>query len=114
MADDVELAALEQQVVGIDLPALLSVAPHRVVVEDDRLAAEDRGLDLRQPLGELAPARASGHGERDAPVLGSRQRRGLAPRQLLERQPQRLRVRELTVEQRQCGAKSAELRVAEL
>ena len=29
---------------------------HRVVVEDDRLAAEDRRLDLGQALGELVPA----------------------------------------------------------
>ena len=50
VADQVELPALPEQVVGVDLALLLGVAADRVVVEHDRLAAEDRGLDLRQPL----------------------------------------------------------------
>ena len=51
VADEVELAALKQQLVGVDA-ALPEFAPlHRVVVEHDRLAAEDRGLDLGQALG---------------------------------------------------------------
>src|SRR5581483_5506106 len=49
-ADDVELAPLVEQLVGIDLAAADVVALHRVVVEDDRLAAEDRRLDLGQTL----------------------------------------------------------------
>src|SRR5262249_9403589 len=50
VADQVELARAEDEVVGVD-PALLGlVALHRVVGELDRLAARDRGLYLRQPL----------------------------------------------------------------
>ena len=56
--DQVELPAAEEQVVGVHLALLLGVAADRVVVEQDRLAAEDRRLDLRQPLRELAPAAA--------------------------------------------------------
>ena len=50
VAEEVELAALEQQVVRVDLARARRVAGHRVVVERDRLVAEDRGLDLRQAL----------------------------------------------------------------
>ena len=58
VADQVELPAAVEQVVRVHLALLLGVAADRVVVEHDRLAAEDRRLDLRQPLRELAPARA--------------------------------------------------------
>src|SRR3954467_15490407 len=114
MADEVELTAAEEQVVGVDLARADVVAPERVVVEDDRLAAEDRGLDLRQPLRELTAAGVGGDGEGDAALLGRAQRRRLAPRQLLQRQAQRLRVGELAVEQRQRRAQGAELLVGEL
>ena len=57
VAEQVELAAAEEQVVGVDRARPELVALHRVVVEGDRLVAEDRGLDLRQGLGELVPAR---------------------------------------------------------
>jgi hypothetical protein len=50
VADEIELAAPVHEVVGIDL-ALRGLVPlHRVVLELDRLAARDRGLDLRQAL----------------------------------------------------------------
>ena len=45
--DEVELAALVEQLVGIDATSPDVVALHRVVIEHDRLAPEDRGLDLR-------------------------------------------------------------------
>jgi hypothetical protein len=48
--EEVELPALEEQVVGVDLAGPHLVALHRVVVEGDRLVAEDRRLDLRQAL----------------------------------------------------------------
>ena len=114
VADQVELPAAVEQVVGVDLALLLRVAADRVVVEQDRLAAEDRRLDLGEPLRQLAPAGARGHGQRDAALLRRVERRGLAPRQLLEREPQRLGVGELAVEQRQRGAQRAELLVGEL
>ena len=114
VADQVELPAAVEQVVRVHLALLLGVAADRVVVEDDRLAPEDRRLDLRQPLGELAPARAGRDRQRDAALLGRVERRGLPPGQLLKREPQRLGVGELAVEQRQRRAQRAQLLVGEL
>jgi hypothetical protein len=114
VADEVELPASEEQVVRVHPPRLLRVASHRVVVEEDRLPAEDRRLDLGQALGQVAPARARRDGERDGALLGGGEGGGLAPRELLEGQPQRLGVRELAVEQREGGAQRAALRVREL
>ena len=50
VAQEVELAAAEEQVVGVDDARAELVPLHRVVVEGDRLVAEDRRLDLRQVL----------------------------------------------------------------
>jgi hypothetical protein len=114
VADQIELPAAVEQVVGVDLALLRGVAADRVVLEHDRLAAEDRGLDLRQPLRELATPGARGHCERHRALLRRVERRGLAPRELLERQAQRLGVGELPVEQRQGRAQRAELAAREL
>ena len=54
VADEVELAALEQQVVRVDLAQRGLAGLHRVVLELDPLAAVDRGVDLRQARRELA------------------------------------------------------------
>ena len=67
--DDVELSALVQQLVGVDAARADLVALHRVVVEHDRLAAEDRGLDLRQPLRDVVAAGGAGDPERDRVLL---------------------------------------------
>ena len=56
VTEQVELPALEQQVIWIDAARADLVALHRVVVEHDRLVAEDRRLDLRQARRELVPA----------------------------------------------------------
>src|SRR5205823_1002017 len=112
--NEVVLAVLEQQVVWVHPARLHRVAAHRVVVEEDRLAAEDRRLDLRQPLGQFAPAGSRRDAERHAAVLRRGERRRLAPRQLLQRQPQRLRVGELAVEQREQRAQGTQLLVGEL
>ncbi len=101
--EEVELAALEEQVVGIDLAGGDLVAAHRVVVEDDRLVAEDRGLHLREPGGELVAARRGGDPQRDRALLGCAQRARPAPGDLLQRETQRLGVGEFTVEQGQRG-----------
>ncbi len=110
--DDVELAALEQQLVRVDLAAPELVALHRVVVEDDRLAAEDRGLDLGETLRDVVAAGRAGDPEGNRALLGRAERAGAAPGDLLERQPQRLGVRELAVEQLQgrCAAPRARRR----
>jgi hypothetical protein len=113
VAKEVELSALVEQVVGIDLARARLVAGHRVVVEGDRLVAEDRGLDLRQALGEVVAAGRRGDAQRDRPLLGRPQWVGPAPRDLLQRQPQRLGVGELAVEQRQRRLERGELGVGE-
>ena len=64
VAQEVELAALEEQVVRVDLAGARLVALHRVVVEGDRLVAEDRGLDLGQALRRA-------RGRRREPVMPS-------------------------------------------
>jgi len=50
IADQVELAALVEEMVGVDLALRDVVTLDRVVLELDRLAALDRGLHLRKPL----------------------------------------------------------------
>ena len=114
VADQIELPALVEQLVRVDLPLLLRVAADRVVVEDDRLAAEDRRLHLRQALRELAPAGLGRLPERHGLLRGGAERRRLAPRELLEGEPQRLRVREFPVEQAERHPQRAELGVREL
>src|SRR5437660_455492 len=59
-ADQVELIALVEELVGVDLARAHVVALHRVVVEHDRLAPEDRRLDLGQALGDVMAAGRAG------------------------------------------------------
>jgi hypothetical protein len=113
-AEEVELPALEEQVVRVDLPRR-DVAPlHREVLEGDRLVAEDRRLDLRQALGELMAAGRAGDAEAQRPLVRCPERTRATPGDLLERQAQRLGVGELAVEQRQRELQRRELLVAEL
>ena len=113
MAQEIELAALVEQVVRVDLARACRVARHRVVVERDRLVAEDRGLDLRQPLGEVVPAGRRRDAERDPTLLGRAQRVRAPPGDLLQGEAQRLGVRELAVKQRQRRLQRRELGVRE-
>ena len=113
VAEQVELAALEQQVVGVDAARAHLVALHRVVVEQDRLVAEDRRLDLRQARGEVVAAGGGRDAERDRALLGRPQRAGTPPGDLLQRQAQRLGVGEFAVEQAQRGLQRGELLVGE-
>ena len=113
MAQEVELAALVEQVVRVDLARAGRVARHRVVVEGDRLVAEDRRLDLRQALREVVAAGRCGEPERDAALLRRAQRVRAPPRDLLQREAQRLRVGELAVQQRQRRLQRGQLGVRE-
>ena len=113
--DQVELPAPEDQVVGVDLPVGDLVAVHRVVAEGDRLVAGDRSLDPGQSLGRLPRARSLelGHRDGDRPGLGERVR--MAPGHLLEGEPERLGIGELTFgQQRERGAKGSQLVIGEL
>ena len=113
MADQVELPALEEQVVGVHLPGRRLVGGHRVVLELDALAAVDGRVDLGDALADLVPARGRRDAEADGALVGQAHRRGAAPGDLLERQAQRLRVRELAVEQAERRLQGRELLVGE-
>ena len=114
VADEVELPALEQQLVRVDLAQRGLAGLHREVLELDPLAAVDRGVDLRQPRRQLRAAGRAGDAEADRALGGRAERAGPAPRELLQREPQRLGVRELAVEQAQRGLQRGELGVGEL
>ena len=113
VADEIELAALEEQVIRIDAPQRGLVALHRVVLELDPLAAVDRGVDLRQPRAHLAAARRRGDAEADRLARIRAQRRRTTPGDLLQREPQRLGIGELAVQQRQRGLQRGALGVGE-
>ena len=113
-ADQIELAVAKDEVVGIDLAVGDLVALQRVVGELDRLAARDRGLDLGQPLREVAAAGRSGELDVDRRLLALDQRARPAPGDLLECQAQRLGVGELAVEQAERGAQRRQLAIGEL
>ena len=115
VADQIELAAAEDQVEGVDLALRGVAALHREVGELDRLAARDRGLDLRQALGEVAAAGARGHRHLDRGArLALGERVGMAPGDLLQGEAQRLGVGEAAVgEEQQRGRERGELGVVE-
>ncbi len=114
VADEVELAALEQQQVRVDLARLGAPGLHREVLELDPLAPVDRRVDLGQAARQLRPAGRRGDAEPDR-ALGRRVERARpAPGDLLEREPQRLGVGELAVEQAQRRLQGGELGVGEL
>ena len=77
VADEVELPALEEQLVRVHLPLAHLVAIHRVVGEGDRLAPRDRRVDLDQALGEVVAAGRGRDAEGDR-LLGGRAQRARA------------------------------------
>ena len=114
VADQIELPVAEDEVVGVHLAVGDLVALHRVVAELDRLAARDRRLDLRQPLRQLAPAPRGLQLDVDRRGVALGQGARPPPRDLLEREPQRLGVGELAVEQDERGPQRRQLLVGEL
>ena len=114
MADDVPVAVVEPQRVRVHRPLARPRAARAPVAEPDRPLLRDRGLELRQPSGELGRVVRRAH----ANALG-RLRRWLgearAPeREVLQRETERLRVRELPFEVVQRGLERGELVVVEL
>ena len=99
--------------VGVDAARAHLVALHRVVLEQDRLVAEDRRLDLRQARREIVPARRSRDTQRHRALLRRAQRARAPPRDLLQRQAQRLGVGEFAVQQAQRGLQRRQLLVRE-
>ncbi len=115
VTDQVELAAAEDEVEGVDLALFGLVALHRVVGELDRLAARDRGLDLGEPLREVAAAGGGGHRHLDRGALALLERVRVAPGDLLQGESQRLGVGEFAFgEQRERRAQRRQLVVGEL
>jgi hypothetical protein len=111
--EQVELAALEEQVIGVDAARAHLVALHRVVVEDDRLVAEDRRLNLGQAGGEVVAAGRGGDPERHRALVRGAQGARPPPGDLLQGQAQRLGVGEFAVEQAQGGLQRGQLLVRE-
>ena len=113
-ADDVPDALVEAQRVRVDLPLGLAVAGGRPVAELDRALLRDRGLELGESRRELR--RVVGRGDADA--LGRRRRRvpeaGPAEREVLEREAERLGVRELALERVKGGLEGGELVLVEV
>ena len=109
-ADHVPLPAHEVEAVRVDRAQRLLVGRDRPVAEDDGALLRDRGLELLQPDrdlgGEAAPEQA--HGDLGRHVVG---RVRAAECEVLEREPQRLRIGELAVEQVHGGRERRELRV---
>ena len=114
MADQVELAVAEDEVVGIHLAVGDLVALHRVVAELDRLAARDRGLDLRQALRELATPARGGELDVDRGRVALLEWAGTPPGDLLQGKPERLGVGELAIEQHERRAQRRQLTIREL
>ena len=113
-ADDVPLAPVEEERVGVDGSLAALVANDRPVLELQRPALRDRALELCEPPGQLG--RVAGVVQLDR---ASRLRRRLlearpAEREVLQRETQRLGVRELALEQVEAGLKRRELLVGQL
>src|SRR5581483_10141996 len=92
----------------------LYAARDRPVLELDRPLLRDRRLELAQPAGELRRVVRVAHLD---PLcdLGRRVLEALAPeREVLQREPERLRVRKLALEQVEAGLQRSELLVGEL
>ena len=109
VSHDVPDALVEPERVGIEPPLGLALARGRPVSELDRPLLRDRGLELREARGELR--RVVGRGHPDA--LGGRRRRvaetGTPERKILQREAQRLGVRELSLERVERGLQRREL-----
>ena len=113
-ADHVPLPAVEEQRIGIDRALSLLLAHDRPVLELQRPVLRDRALELREP------ARKLGRVARIVQLDGAcrlRRRRvepRTAEREVLEREAERFRVRELALEQVEAGLERRELLVGQL
>ncbi len=108
-----ELSAPVQDVQRVDGPCLDLVATSRRVLKHEGLAAKHGAFDLRQPRLRGVVAGGALHGQADGHRVAVGERVGASPRQLLQREAQRLGVRELAVQQRQGQLHRGALTVAE-
>ena len=114
VADDVPVALVETQCVRVHRPLARPRAARAPVAEPDRALLRDRGLELREASGELGRV----VGRADAHAFGRLRRRlgepGASEREVLQREPERLRVRELPFEVVERGLERGELVVVEV
>ena len=101
---------------GIERPLLLLVAVDRPVAELDRALLRDRALELAEAALQLRRVVGIAHLDADR---GAGRRRGERPgraaeREVLQRQPQRLGVREAPFEQEEARLERGQLLVVEL
>ncbi len=114
LADHVPDAVLGQEREGVDRPLALLVPADRPVVELDRPLLRDRRLELREATRHLGRVVGVAHVD----PLGGVGRGRVEPRpaegEVLEREPQRLGVGELALEQVEAGLERRELVVGQL
>jgi hypothetical protein len=114
-ADHVPDPPVVQEPVRVERPLGLLAARHRAVGELDRALLRDRRLELRQPPRHLRRVVRIPHLD---PQRGGGRRlvRQCRPteREVLEREPERLRIRELALEQVEAGLERGELVVGQL
>ncbi len=114
LADHVPAAVVREQPVRVDRSLALAVTRDRVVRELDRALLRDGSLELPQPAGHLCRVVGVEHFDADGGLRGV-VAEALAPeREVLERQPQRLGIGELPLEQIERGLESCELVVRQL
>ena len=116
LPDDIPTLAVAEQSVRVDRALLLAVARDRPVVELGGALLGDRALELAEPAGHVG--RVVGVVDLDLDAQrGGRRSRGearAAEREVLQREAQRLRVRELSLEHVEGGLERRELVVGKL
>ena len=114
VADHVPVAARVDEAVGVHLALGALVAADRVVGEADRLPAADGRLDLAEVGGHLRRVVAAQQVDRDGAGGVVVERARPAQGEVLERQPQRLRVGELPLQQVEAGLQRRQLGLVEV
>jgi hypothetical protein len=98
LADHVPDAVLRQQRVRVERPLGDLVARDRPVAELDRPLLRDRALELAEPAGHLGRVVGVGHLDADGRLRRLVGEPRSAEREVLEREPKRLGVRELPLQ----------------
>ena len=112
--DDVPGAAVLEERVGVDGALALLVARDRPVRELDRALLRDRCLELPEPALHLDRVLGVEHLDAQRGIGGRLGEALAAEREVLQREPQRLRVGELALEQVEAGLQRRELVVGQL
>ena len=114
LADDVPGAAVAPERVRVQRALAHRVAPRRPVAELDRALLRDRGLELREPARHLRRVVGIAHLDARSRLGGGVVEAGAPEREVLEREPERLGVRERAVEHVERRLERRQLVVVEL